>query len=296
MESLHDFIDCDKLDFMALMVNPHPLAGKILEEVAVDFTILAQNKSAWMLKRLPKKLSSLDIQYLSKNPQDEVVDKLLSREIPIDWCSFSSNTNPRAVDYMEENMDKVSRVRLNENSSAGRLLEEKYIDRLICKNTSDEAMEMLDRNPRYIDLYLLVENSNPRALEILLKHGYSNQITTSISSVVLNNLAKNTNPQAMKLLTSNLENFQWGGIWSNPSPEAFELIWACYTNTWKEKYCKFISPDVIETIEERLNTAKEVWAIKQMCKNTNPQILEILKFYPRYIDYESISANPIIFK
>lgn len=296
MSLLHEFIDYNKLNFTELTANPHPSAGEILKGVEVDYTILVENNSSWAIQRIPDEICERETRYFSKNPSDDAVDKLLSGEITIDWLSFSANTNPRAVDYMEKNMGKVSRARLNGNSSAGRLLDEKYIDRLICSNTSDEAMEILDRNPRYIDLYLLVENSNPRALEILLKHGYANQITSSVSSVVLNNLAKNTNPEAMKILTRNLENFQWVGIWSNPSPEAFDLMWACYTNTWREKYCKYVSLDVIEIIEERLNTAKEVWAIKQMCKNTNPQILEILKFYSRYIDYDNISANPIIFK
>ena len=262
----------------------------------INYDLLVENEATWAVRRMLEKKdwTEFQLQKFSRNANDEAVDKLLSGEIPIYWYSFSANTNPRAVAHMGENLDKVSWAVLNGNSSAGKLLTDKNIGRLICSNESDEAMEILDRNPRYIDLYLLVSNSC--ALNILRKHGCIREIESSSTSLVLNNLAKNTNPDAIKLLANNLEYFQWREIWKNPSPAAFELIWACFTDTWKEKYCKFTHPQVVSRIEHRLYTAKENWALKELCKNTNPDVLKILKFYPKFIDYDKISANPIIFK
>jgi hypothetical protein len=292
---MQEFLDYDQLNFAGLAINPHPSAKELLKD-PIDYTLLAQNKSAWAIQMLPTELSEQEIRYLSRNPCDDAVDILLSGNVNIDWYSFSANTNPRAVAFMEENLEKVSRVLLNGNSSAGKLLDEKHMDRLICSNESDEAMELLDKNPKYIDLFLLIKNPNPRAFNILQKHGFMCQISSPVSSLVLDSLARNTNPEAIKVLTNNLMNFQWRGIWSNPSQEASELIWACYDNTWKEKYCKFMPIDTLDVIEERMNTAKSLWAMKELCANTNPRILEILKFYTRYINYNVISANPIIFK
>lgn len=289
---MQPFIDPPRIK---LSRNPHPIAGEYMEKI--DYDLLVHNEATWAVHRMLEKKdwSELQTKYFSKNANDEAVDKLLSGEIPIDWYSFSANRNPRAVAHMEENLDKISWVVLNGNSSAGRLLSDKNIGRLICSNESDEAMEILDRNPKYIDLYLLVSNPNPKALEIIRKHCFR-EIESSPTSLILNNLAKNTNPDAIKILVENLGNFQWREIWSNPSPAAFELIWACYANTWKEKYCRFVSPDVVRSIEGRLHFAKGSWALKELCKNTNPAVLRILKFYPKYIDYDKISANPIIFK
>ena len=290
---MQDFINSRRIK-ATIASNPHPMAGEII--TGINYDLLVANESSWAVRQMLEKKdwTEFQLQTFSRNANDEAVDKLLSGEIPIHWYSFSANTNPRAVAHMAENLDKVSWAVLNGNSSAGKLLTDKNIGRLICSNESDEAMEILDRNPKYIDLYLLV--SNPRAMNILHKHGYIREIESSATSLVLNNLAKNTSPEAIKLLTDNLAHFQWREIWKNSSPAAFELIWACFTDTWKKKYCNFVHPQVVAGIESRLYTAKENWALKELCENTNPSVLKILKFYPKFIDYDKISANPIIFK
>jgi len=288
---MQDFINPQKLS-ANIARNPHPMADKLIGYVNYD--LLSQNEATWAVRRMLEKKdwSELQIRHFSKNANDEAVDKLLSGEIPIDWYSFSANRNIRAVMYMEENLDKVCWSVLNGNSSAGRLLNDKNIGRLICSNESKEAMEILERNPRYIDLYLLA--SNPSAMRFL--HKYIREIEGSATSLILNNLAKNTNPEALKILINNLRNFQWREIWSNPSALAFELIWACYTDTWKEKYCKFEHPDIVSAIKQKIHIAKANWALKELCKNPNPDVLKILKFYPKFIVYDTISANSIIFK
>jgi hypothetical protein len=190
--------------------------------------------------------------------------------------SLSASTNLSDIKYLGENLDKVCWEILNSNSAAGRLLTVDNLTRTICANTSDEAMELLDNNPKYIDLYLLVSNSNPRALAILEKHGYMSQITSPSSMLVLNNLAKNTNPEAIRLLTNNLEHFEWRNIWSNPA--AGELIKACYTNTWK-KYCRFQHPDIVKKIERNLSIAKKNWATEEILRNPNPDVLQIFDLF-----------------
>ena len=190
--------------------------------------------------------------------------------------SLSASSDPSVIEYLSENLDKVCWMVLNGNSAARKLLRADKLTHTICANTSDEAMELLDNNPKYIDLYLLVSNPNPRALEIIKKYGYMSQISSPSSSLVLNNLAKNTNPEAIKLLVNNLEHFQWKNIWSNPS--AGELIEACYTNTWK-KYCRFQHPDIVKKIEKNLCIAKNNWAIKELHKNPNPDVLRIFDLF-----------------
>jgi hypothetical protein len=240
-----------------------------------EYNLLAQNTSSWAVKRMLKKpnWTSTQVHYFSRNTNDEAVNKLIKGEIEVDWDSFSANTHPRAVDHLGENLDKVCWMILNANSSAGRLLVANKLTHTICTNTSDEAMELLDNNPKYINLYLLVSNSNPRALEIIKKYGYMTQISSPSSSIILNNLAKNTNPEAIKLLIDNLEYFQWRGIWSNPSPAAHELIEACLTKTWK-KYCLFQHPDVIKKIEKNITDAKD-WIYMEMHKNPNTCVLDL---------------------
>lgn len=292
---MQEFLEPQRIK-ATLAMNPHPMADDWITEINYD--LLAANEATWAVRRMlgKKDWTEFQFQEFSRNANEEAVDKLISGEIPIHWHSFSANTNIRAVAHMEENLDKVCWSILNGNSSAGRLLNDKNIDRMICANESDEAMEILDRNPKYIDLYLLVSNPNPRVIDILRKHKRIRDIECSPTSLILNNLAKNTNASAIKMLTDNLENFQWREIWSNPSPAAFDLIWACFTNTWKEKYCRFVHPHVVVAIEYRLSLSKKTWALKELCKNTNPAVMEILKFYPKFVDYDKISANSIIFK
>lgn len=293
------FVEANKIVMSGLTKNPHPRAIEVLQDYHgrdVDYGELASNETpgaiSLMMERTGGNLNSLQIQQLSSNPSDEALDLLLSGEIPINWISFSANTNSRALEHLKDNREKISWKQLNTNNNpmACDFLEPSRVCPLISLNTSDRAMDILNSMPENIFTHLILSNPNPKALEIVKKRRLlSNELYSS--PIFMNQLAKNTNPEAIDLLTQNLERFHWKEIFSNPSPKAVELITSCYDGSLK-KYCRFMSLDTIGDMEERLQIAKSDWASDELCKNTNPDVIGIL---PR-LNYDLLSENPIIFK
>ena len=299
---IHPFLDSSKIVTQRLAKNPHPAAVEILREYdgnAIDFGELSSNETpgaiSLMMERTRGKLNDLQIKQLSSNKGDEAVDLLLSGEIPIDWINFSVNSNPRAVAHMKENAEKICWANLNRNSNPDicDLLDSSKISPMICFNESDRALEILDSNPRHIVSYLVVGNPNPNALELVKKHNLLTSVLYSPTPLAMNNLAKSTNPAAIDLLIQNLDRFHWREIFANPSPIAVDLVSSCYTGTWRQK-CPYMPIDLRDRTEEWLHFAMDNWAVTEMCRNTNPKILDILRD-SRDIDYGILSENPVIF-
>jgi len=292
----------NKIVMQRLVKNSHPKAIEMLREyegTGIDYGELSSNVAPGamelMMERTKGKLSELQIQQLCSNESDEAMDLILSGEFQINWISLSGNSNSRAVSHLKENEEKICWQTLNKNSNPAvcDLLEPERLSPMLCFNTSDRALDILNENPRHILSYLLVSNPNPKAFELLRSHNLVSSIIYSPSPLAMNNLAKSTNPEAIDLLIKNLDNFHWREIWSNPSPRAINLIRACHTRTWHQ-YCPYMAFDLRDKTEERLYHAMDKWATTEMCKNTNPQVLEFLDF--RKVDYGLLSENPIIFK
>jgi len=298
---IHPFFDPKKIVMQRLTKNPNPKALDVLREYQgedVDYGELASNETpgaiSLMLERTGGKLNDLQLQQLSGNTSDEALALLVSGEVPISWISLSANSNPKAIKLLKENEEKISWTNFNRNSNPDvcDLLEPHRLSHMLCFNSSDRALDILNANPQHMLSYFLASNPNPKALKMIEDHNLMNSVLYSPSSLAMNLLAKNTNPAAINLLVKNMDRFQWREIWSNPSPDAVNLIRACYTGTWHQK-CPYMAIDLRDKTEARLYHAMDNWASFEMCSNPNPEVREFLRFSK--IHYGVLSENPIIF-
>jgi len=292
----------NKIVVQRLVKNSHPKAIEMLREyegTGIDYGELASNVAPGamelMMDRTKGKLSELHIQQLCSNVSDEAMDLVLGGEFQINWISLSGNSNPRAVALLKENVEKICWPNLNRNNNPDvcDLLGREKLSSLLCLNTSGRALDILNETPRHILSYFLASNPNPKALEMIHSHNLVSSIIYSPSPIGMNNLAKSTNPESIDLLIKNLDNFHWREIWSNPSPQAINLIRSCHNGTWHH-YCPYMPMDLLDKTEERLYHSLDNWATVEMCKNPNPDILEFLDF--KKVDYGLLSENPIIFE
>jgi len=271
---MHPFLDSKKIVMQRLTKNPHPLAIELLREYegVIDFGELASNETPGavelMMERTKGNLNEFQIRQLSANTGDEAVQLLLSGEVPIDWIHFSTNSNSRAVAHLRENIEKICWTSLNRNNHPNicDFLEPDKITPMLCFNTSDRALDLLNENPKHIISYLIASNPNPKALEIVKKHDLMSSVLYSPTPLAMNNLAKSTNPEAIDLLIKNMDRFHWREIFANPSNKAVNLIASCHAGTWHQ-HCPYMAIDLKERIEDQLQYAMKVWSVEDMCKN-----------------------------
>jgi hypothetical protein len=157
---------------------------------------------------------------LSNNPEGvDLLEKVIIPSYPDlgNWNSLSSN--PSAIELLKNYSDRVNWAYLSANPKAGKLLKQNFeqsqgkdIDwRLLSKNSSAEAIEMLEKNQDKIEWMFFCENRNPDFLNIVEKN--LDKIDWEILSF---------NPAAIKFLEKNLDKVDWRGISGNP--EAFHII------------------------------------------------------------------------
>jgi hypothetical protein len=157
---------------------------------------------------------------LSKNP--EAIDLLEKFILPYypdlgNWNNLS--TNPSAMGLINTNWEKVNPIYLSANPKAGKLIKQNFEQsqgkdiewRLLSKNSSAEAIEMLEKNQDKIDWMFFCENRNPDFLNILEKN--LDKIDWEILSF---------NPAAVTFLEKNLNKVDWRGISHNEA--AFHII------------------------------------------------------------------------
>jgi hypothetical protein len=91
---------------------------------------------------------TLDSRMLSRNNADWALDILEADKSLIYWHEFSMNTNPRAIEIIKQNMDKVSMAILSFNPA---------------------AIDLLESMPERIARCSIIYNSSPRTPELLAK-------------------------------------------------------------------------------------------------------------------------------
>ena len=129
----------------------------------------------------------------------KIIDEIIEDGI-LELCK-----NPNAIDYLENNMNKINWSCLSENPNAIELLtnnQHKIDWSRLSKNPN--AIELLKTNQHWIDWSMLSEN--PNAIELL---------TNNQDKIDWSMLSKN--PNAIKLLESNQHKIDWVNIYKNPS-------------------------------------------------------------------------------
>jgi hypothetical protein len=249
------------------------------------------------------------------------VKYVLRRWIPLNelaWNSLSRNTNPKAVELLKENMDKIYWDLLSANPAAIELLREKIEDekdideddlndlesedkiswRFLSANPN--AIQLLEENYENIDWKMLSEN--PNAIKLLKENP---------KKIYWRSLSANKNPEAIELLKTNKENIDWKVLSANPNTKAIELLklhedqinWSYLSANPNTKaiellksnpkkidwgaLSKNMNPVAIELLKEQENEDKIHWVYL----SENPNAFDLLMANPKKIDWGGLSRN-----
>jgi hypothetical protein len=286
------------------------------------------NSSPKSIRNKMKPSSSLS--QLPDNILGKIVEKykelfpvkyVLRRWIPLNelaWNSLSRNTNPKAIELLKENMDKIYWDLLSANPAAIELLREKIEDEkdideddLIDLESEDKiswrflsanpnAIQLLEENYENIDWKMLSEN--PNAIKLLKENP---------KKIYWRSLSANKNPEAIELLKKNVENIDWKVLSANPNTKAIELLklhedqidWKVLSANPNTKaiellksnpkkidwgaLSKNMNPVAIELLKEQENEDKIHWVYL----SENPNAIDLLMANPKKIDWGGLSRN-----
>lgn len=229
----------------------------------------------------------LNWDYLSRNPN---VVQLLEKDLlyydKISWGNLSVNKSPRAIRFLERNLDKVDWSYLSMNP---------------------EAVDMLEKHPDKINWSELSGNPNPKAIQLLenyVKHHpykpiYSREIWDILSGnpAAIHILEANPrkidwhwfseNPKAIRLIEENLDKVDWFGLSYNPG-----AIHILEKNLDKVNWQSAVwnpNPEMIRFLEQHLDKLSlDDWSDL----NVHPDAVPLLEKNPDKIDVSSLSENP----
>ena len=192
------------------------------------------------------------------------------------WSSLSAN--PRAIRWLEQNLDKINWSELSSNTEAIHILK-KNPDKIdwskLSSNTAVAAIHLLEKNPDKIDWSAL--SSNSAAVHMLKQNP---------DKIVWRELSRNTNPDAILLFDNNFSKVKyvdWHNLCKNSNAMfLIDMEWkstkmVTWFFTW---FCCCCSMKVRCMIR---------WS--SLCANTNPAAIRILEENPEKIDWSMLSAN-----
>ena len=203
----------------------------------------------------------LDLEWICKNPSQDVVEMLKENKGKIHWGHLSHNTNPDAINLI---LDKIGMDIYLANRFDG--------DDYLYYSTDEEQEDMMSVSWGNIA-------ANPSAGKII--EAYEDEVYWRYAS-------SNTNPNILSALYSrHRSKIDWRELSANPS--AMEILKENPDNI--VRYALSSNPGAIEYLKE--NPSKIDWY--ELCKNPNPEAIELLENKPDEIDWFHIWENPGIF-
>jgi hypothetical protein len=156
--------------------------------------------------------------YVSMDSSNKVVGLLIDNLDKINLDGLVQNTSPKIGPLLEHSLDQFNNFhwtwmcQYSSNPTVMAFLE-KYPDKIqwsfLSRNTCDDAIKILEKNPHKICWWSL--SSNPSAMGLIKKKR---------KKVHWGQLCKNTNPEAISILEQNLDKmdtYDWNRLSTNPS-------------------------------------------------------------------------------
>jgi hypothetical protein len=279
LEENQEFIDWE---FLCENNNAFHLINQNLDKLTPECweSTLLNNSSIHSIRLIKQNLDILDKNSWSCLSQNKSAFNMMVKKhfSKIDWKSLSINVNPKAINLLEKNLDKINWMELSINHKALRILE-KHQDKIcwshlslnhgainLLKNNLDKidwrmlsmnkcpgAIELLKQNPYRINWEKLI--SNPFAIE-LIESKFNDDINfndNSLSKEAWENLSKNSHPNAIKLLNRHFEKINWKNLSDNPNAIPLLAMNICEIN--KVGFIK--NPNVLPIIYANLD--KLLW-------------------------------------
>jgi hypothetical protein len=338
-------IDVCKLNMKWMIYyNPHPGTSKIIEE---NLDQLDMDDYSRMLcyprfmNIIVKQLSILNSPYLSKNP--DAMHILMKNPDLIDWYMLSTNPSCKALEIIEKNIiyektiKKTKEVSIqcnqkysdypafwrllatNTNPKAMNLIEQYYpkfnslfsdseiVEFLFELSRNEHAVHLLEKYPYCINWETILENPNPKAVEIIEKNLdkiYEDDwplLSGNPAAVHIfekpENLNKvydwgylSKNPKAMPILVNNWEKVDWVAFSRNPSAIHMIIELLQQQKDYDLKCAKNME------LKQRFDDGISYLYVNQ---EENRSIYRSLyKYYDDFykINYHSLSMNPAIFE
>lgn len=283
---LHDWIELDKLDLNTLCLNP-----KLNKEC---YELLKKNKD------------KINWEYLSENPSNYAIKLLQENKDKIKWNYLSRNINVKAINMVEERLKEstidsieiIKTLSFNPNTKAINILKN-YLNnyngwKILSENPNKHAIQMIkdlinedERNIEKIDIVSLARNTNSEATKLLLKIINIEEKNYNVWDM----LSMNPNEIAFELIKNNKDKVNWKRASLNTNKKVLEIL--------NEEYPDDIVWNWISGNKSGIGllkkNMKKIW-IAELCGNENPKALKLIFQKKKYIDWETLSANPIIFK
>jgi hypothetical protein len=180
---------------------------------------------------------------------------------------------------------------LSSNPSAVYLLQ-KYPDIIdsneLVKNTNPLVMDIM-KNRKYIKTELWNDRflQNPLSVDTILKY-------LGITPSLLNSQKREDIEDIINIL--NTININWFYLSSNPHPLIVKILKLCPHRVFSQRIMINSCIDAIDLIRDVINSVsllQKKILISFLCKNTNPDILELLKdFDPAFYNWDHLCENP----
>ena len=306
-------IPIDKLFVNNLYSNTNPGVFEVLYDnnYKINWSILAKHPDA----------------FTKKLELENIIKSGVSSEF---WVSLCENTNPNVIKFIEEKIDKEKKEYKSDYEKKRTFKERHYIR--LAKNPTPEAIKLVkDRINEYsneINIFIesLCMNPTPEAIELLksnrlamdiLNQDYVKMYATSYF-LWIKLLA---NPEAINFIKKECKwkdcEDEWNNLQKNPNPKAFKLLSEKRSGNIKYNY-EYLSENpcskAIKILKERMKQEKSMsindnnninWV--SISENPRAKSLILAKIEEekeitkdsrgsRYLYWHYVSANPAIFK
>lgn len=216
-------------------------------------TIHTEEKSS---RKLKFSIYKFGAEYLSMNPNPEIVKVLFKYKFNIYWPSFCKNTHPDAIQYLHEiarknpNDTKLNWPELSGNPSAIDLLTV-FQDNIVWDELSlnVNAYDLIVANIAKTNMVALLANKNPKICNIAVDFMLKNYKPSELLDLILFKTHTEyvfENPNAMPIIKhiipiiSGIHNYKtYKLIVSSPHPEALNFIYTWDFKEMKEKNAEF---------------------------------------------------------
>ena len=266
--ALRSWVPLKKLDWTAMMSNPHAIKLILDDPTRINLGRLSKNPAPEAVQVLSRNIGQINWFNLSTSTSPEAMQLLRKHLNCINWWSLSCNPSPEAVQLLGENPDKIDFDNLAYNKSPEAI-------QLLCK--------LRDVNTFDIVMWAYL-SANPFAIDLLLEH--PEKINWDFFSA-------NSSPKAVEILIKNTDKIDWVRFSSNKNPQALEFLWRHHRNKimWSAFSC---NPSAIRYLQ------RDVSKISWFGLSINPAIFVSLDECARVIqgafrksrDYAAWAGHP----
>jgi len=229
----------------------------------------------------------------------------------IEWTFLSANPHPHAITLLKQNYDKIDWFSISKNHNAGEIILNHLNNNInsindinwyqLCENTSDRAMDIIEKDPINKIYMHLAKNSNNRAvcmvkehlkdLEIIHKEndelGYDGYLNESQYDDIYERLNTNPNDNAIDMLIKNPDYIYYDGLSCNSNDKAIKLL----LNNVEHIDWNLLSKNSNDGAIDMLiaNPDKINWDL--LSENSNDRAIDLLIANPDRINWNNISDN-----